>query len=230
MKKNLCLVVLLSSLGFGQSALASTLGVWNELGEAGNTPGTAQHLTGTGVLDTITGTMNNTGTDTDVFRIYISDPANFSITMDGTSLSFDNDTNLYVLDDSHHLLFADADSGPDGLLSQLNAGQFASHAAGFYLVAYNIYETLTVRDNDVEYGVDVFPPNMLVKGWRTTGNSPQFGTVQLNFTGARFDAPPLPSSVPTPVPLILTLMGIAGFGFSKRYANLGHRKVMSSHC
>lgn len=230
MKKNLCLAVLLSSLGFGQSAFASTVAVWNELGEAGNTPGTAQHLTGTGVLDTITGTMNGTGIDTDVFRIYISDPAKFSITMTNTLLDGDNDTVLYVLDDSHHLLFANDDISSVNLLSHLDAGQFASHAAGFYLVAYNIYQSFIVDDNDVKYGVSVFQQGMHVKGWFTTGAFPQFGTVQLDFTGARFDAPPLPSSVPTPVPLILTLMGIAGFGFSKRYASLGHRKVMSSHC
>ena len=116
-------------------------GVWNEVGDAGGTPGTAQTTLGAGSLTTIFGTLSPAG-DTDVFKIYVNDTAAFSITMDGTALSGDNDTELYVLDTLGNLLFSDDDSGP-GFLSQLNAGQFSANAAGYYLIAYNLPESVT---------------------------------------------------------------------------------------
>ena len=49
-------------------------GVWNEVGDAGNTPGTAQTTLGAGSLTTIFGTLSPAG-DTDVFKIYVNDTA-----------------------------------------------------------------------------------------------------------------------------------------------------------
>lgn len=219
MKKNLCLATLLASLCFGQTAVA---GLWTETGDAGDTPGTAQHLIGTGALNTITGTMNDSGRDTDVFRIYVSDPATFSITMTGTLLDVDNDTILYVLDDNANLVFVNDDGGPD-YLSQLNPGAFASHLAGFYLVAYNVFESYIVDDNGDQFSPSVLPPLPFhVAGWYTTEDFPDTGAVQLNFTGARFDAPPAPPpiSVPAPASFTLTLLGLVGFSLSKRYASI----------
>ncbi len=216
MKKNLCLASLLSSLCFGQSAVA---GLWTEVGDAGGTPLTAQHLTGSGVLNTIYGNIGDPGTDTDVFRIYINDPANFSINMAGTNLSGDNDTALYVLDELGNLLFAndDIDTVNNNYLSQLSTGEFASQLPGFYLVAYNIYESFSINDDNIEFDPNHLPLLPIhIKGWHVTDESPQTGPVQLGFTGARFDAPP-PTPVPAPVLLALTLAGLAGLGFSKRH-------------
>lgn len=94
----MCLVVML----FATSASAVPV-TWNESGDAGNTPGTAQTPIGSGQLDIIIGTLSP-ATDTDVFRIYIPNPDIFALNMIGTSLTpyeaLGNDTEVYVLDEA----------------------------------------------------------------------------------------------------------------------------------
>lgn len=164
-------------------------GVWNEVGDAGNTPGTAQTTIGAGSLSTIFGTLSP-AVDTDVFKVYVNNTAAFSITMNGTALSADNDTELYVLDLLGNLLFSDDDNGA-GLLSQLNAGEFSSNAAGYYLIAYNLFSSS--------------PIGSPVTGWSVSPSPAQTGSVQLNLTGAQFG-----DSTTVPEPGSLALLGLAG--------------------
>ena len=106
----------------------------------GDTPFTAQTPIGTGALNTIIGTLSP-ATDTDVFRIYIPDPSIFAVDMIGTSLSGDNDTELYILNALGNLVFNNDDSGP-GWLSQVNAGNLTGQSAGIYLIAYNLFSSV----------------------------------------------------------------------------------------
>ncbi len=194
------IALLLLSLSGAASAVT-----WNEVGDAGNTPLTAQTPLGSGALDVIIGALGS-ATDTDVFRIYIPDPNIFAVTMNGTALSGDNDTELYILDALGNLLFNDDDGGP-GWLSQANAGALAGRPGGVYLVAYNLFSSLPEN-------AQLNP----VTGWTVNPFHSQTGTVQLNLTGAEF-APQTAadvSSVPEPGSLLLLAAGLAGFAGRKK--------------
>ena len=59
---------LVTCLFFISIATTAAAVTWNEIGDAGNTPLTAQTPIGTGALNTIIGTLSP-ATDTDVFKI-----------------------------------------------------------------------------------------------------------------------------------------------------------------
>ena len=116
------------SLFYLATTPAARGGFWYELGDAGNTPATAQVTDSHGSLQGIIGTLS-TSRDTDVFAIYVTDPELFSITMDGTDLSWDNDTQLWLMDAAASLIAFDDDSGA-GWLSQMDVGVLSGYAPG----------------------------------------------------------------------------------------------------
>lgn len=187
---------------------------WNEVGDAGDTPLTAQTPIGIGALNTIIGTISS-GTDTDVFRIYIPDPNIFGVTMNGTTLSGDNDTELYILDALGSLVFNDDDSGP-GWLSQVNAGALTGRPGGIYLVAYNQFSSIP---ENAQLGP--------VTGWTFLNNPSQTGTVQLNLIGAEFvpqTAFAELASVPEPSTWLLLGSGLVGFATWKRSSRVSDKR------
>jgi hypothetical protein len=96
---------------------SNALGGWTEVGDAGDLPGTAQIVSGSGPLDTIFGVMNF---DADMYQIYISDPAGFSAYAIGV------DPQLFLFDQSGMGVYANDDGGISGLNAFLPAGNIYS--------------------------------------------------------------------------------------------------------
>jgi len=178
---------------------------WTEVGDAGGTPNTAQTPIGSGALDMIIGNLSP-ATDTDVFRVYVPNPSLFSITMNGTALSGDHDTELYVLDATGKLVFNDDDGGP-GFLSQMNAGALNGAPGGIYLIAYNLFSSVPTNSQ--------LDP---VTGWTVNPFQAQTGTVRLNLTGVEFApaATGFDAAQAVPEPNSIVLLGIGVLGLIKK--------------
>jgi hypothetical protein len=205
-KANLFAVVTsLVALLLAPKLFATTIS-WTEVGDAGGTPNTAQTPIGSGALDMIIGNLSP-ATDTDVFRVYVPNPSLFSITMNGTALSGDHDTELYVLDATGKLVFNDDDGGP-GFLSQMNAGALNGAPGGIYLIAYNLFSSVPTNSQ--------LDP---VIGWTVNPFQAQTGTVRLNLTGVEF-APTVTgsdvSSQAVPEPSSIVLLGIGVLGLMQK--------------
>lgn len=205
LKSNLMYALAVSlSLALAPSAKAVT---WNEAGDAGELLSTAQVPTGVGSLDSISGTLIDLGggvDDIDLFKIFINDPANFSVTVTA-SLSFDNDAQLFLFNSAGNLvLFNDDVDGPLFIqLPQFNAGELAG-AADNYFLGFNLYGTQPNSDP--------------LTGWNRFPFPFQTGPYTLNLTGASFAQ----ASVPEPSSVALMSLGLAGFGFLRR-RNRGRR-------
>ena len=82
-------------------AAGNALGGWTEVGDAGDLPGTAQIVAGSGPLDSIFGVMNDP--DVDMYQIYIFDPAGFSAYASGF------DPQLFLFDQAGMGVYANDD-------------------------------------------------------------------------------------------------------------------------
>ncbi|MBI1190559.1 MAG: hypothetical protein GC200_07790 [Tepidisphaera sp.] len=155
-------------------------------GDAGETPDTAQVVSGSGTIDTIGGSIDNGGADSDLFAIDICDPSSFSATTaggtgtltdtqlwlfkaDGTGVEFNDDTvgvrssidNSFVFDPGTYLIG----------VSGYNRDAVDSDGS----LIWNNTPFTTVRAPD---GPGAFNP---VSSW--TGTSAT-GTYQITLTGA----------------------------------------------
>jgi hypothetical protein len=99
MKKLMAIFCILTVAIAGSNAL----GGWIEIADAGDLPGTAQVVTGSGPLDTISGVMNNP--DVDMYQIYISNPAAFS------AYASASDPQLFLFDQAGMGVYANDDDG-----------------------------------------------------------------------------------------------------------------------
>ena len=206
-KRLVCLLA--GSVFYGLSASVAHAVIINEVSpDAGELVSTAQDTTGMGaLLDSISGTLINLGTmadpvdDVDLYKILITNPAAFSVTV-SASLSVDNDAQLFLFDDAgSQVLYNDDVDFSDSLLPQFNPGDL-SGPAGEYFLAFNLW--ITAPDN-----VNVDPPN-LDTGWLRDPNPFQTGPYTLNLTGVQT------ASVPEPGTLALLSLGLAGLGFIRR--------------
>ncbi|MBN2473196.1 MAG: DVUA0089 family protein [Pirellulales bacterium] len=168
------------ALQTGVSALGA---FWTEAGDAGQLLPTAQVIRGTGRLDQIAGTLAGDD-DVDLYRIRITDPDAFSITV-SANLSTDNDAQLFLFDSAGYLVADDDDSGYQ-LLPQINAGVLSAHAAGIYHVAIDLYNT--------------DPVGSPLSGWHSRPEPRQTGPYTMTFTGA----------APVPEPATQTVWPILG--------------------
>ena len=196
--------LLAGSIFYGLSASVAHAVMINEVSpDAGELLGTAQDTTGTGaVLESISGSLIDLGSatpidDVDLFKILITNPAAFSVTVTA-SLSDDNDAQLYLFDAAGiEVLYSD--DGGVGFLPQFDAGDLID-PAGEYFLAFNLFATAPETVGNLDTGWDHDPAPF------------QTGPYTLSLTGVETAG----AAVPEPSTLALLSLGLAGFGFMRR--------------
>jgi hypothetical protein len=116
---------------------------FTEMTDAGNTLATADATGSAGTqLTTIYGALQSTGTDADLFVIYIASPTTFSATtnnsLTNTGFTYGSshlvlDTSLFLFDASGNAVAANDDTSGSILTSTLPAAQFTLSAGIYYL-------------------------------------------------------------------------------------------------
>jgi hypothetical protein len=190
--------------------------IWNEVGDAGDLPASAQVVMGAGSLTQINGFFG--ANDADMYRILITNPAAFSATtFGGTTL----DTQLWLFHVSgmgiaHNDDVPAGNPGAGTLQSMFPVGNplYASLAPGEYLIAITRYD----RD-PVSAGGLIFPNSPFnvvhgptgpgggspITGWLGT-TSASTAQYSIYLTGAGF----------IPAPGALALFGLAGLAGTRR--------------
>lgn len=186
--------------------------------DAGDMPPAAFFGSGNGSLSRIDGTLT-TGTDVDMFAIYITDPAGFSARTNGGGSGGVYDTQLFLFDADGYGVSANDDiangNGPYNPRSRISAGSaFAPAAPGLYYLAISGWDrdphssAGAIFTDDATYAAVVGPTNvgggLPISGWDSNGDlNGGIGAYTIHLTGATF-ATPIPEA-PT---LALTAMGL----------------------
>ena len=162
--------------------------VWNEIGDAGQLPATAQLIIGGGVLTRINGSLVTN--DADMYGIVIFDPGAFSATTCGVS-TFDSQLCLFA-ENGNGLTFNDDDPGGCGLQSTIT-GIYVP-GPGHYFLAVSRYDYDPLNGAGLEIWADSpfgseRPPDGPgapgpVAGWGSTGSS--VGPYSITLTGAYY--------------------------------------------
>jgi hypothetical protein len=214
---------------FALVASASAL-TWTEVGDAGDLPATAQVITGTDPLDsltTISGSLlelilNDTPTgqsfDADMYMINITDPGIFSATTNLAGVTLD--TQLFLFDSTGLGVYAHDETSDTNHQSTLPAGHaFGPQAAGIYYLLITSFDLDPVNAAGLVFPND--PPFDTVYG--PTGPGGQLpitgyigeGTPGL-YTIALTGASPVVPAVPEPATLLLLGSGVAGWAWASR--------------
>ncbi|MBC8121914.1 MAG: PEP-CTERM sorting domain-containing protein [Gemmatimonadaceae bacterium] len=124
------------ALGANSAVLAVT---FSESGDAGELPGTATSLPGGNTtLSAISGSLSELDA-ADLFRIFISDAANFSATIAGTGF----DTQLFLFNDSGLGIYSNDDdpsaSSAFGTSALLPGASPVTITTGFYYLAVSVF-------------------------------------------------------------------------------------------
>lgn len=176
---------------------------YTEVGDTGELLGTAQVPTGTGDLTHIYGYLGENGGlgDVDLYRIMITDPAAFSVTV-SASLSVNNDATLWLFSETGRMLLRDDDAGV-GYLPRFSAGLFSAGTPGVYYLGINLFAT---GPNFVEGNLS---------DWAHFAAPLQTGNYTLALTGTTFVTSP--SAVPVPAAAWLLGSGLVGLmGVARR--------------
>jgi len=171
------IIVAFTILTLGLNVVSATS--ITEVGDAGNLPNTSYDATGHRMpLDSIYGTLEEIaiGYDVDMFKIFISDPANFSAIANpmGTHLSVDNDAQLFVFDAFGNCVAEDDDGGHD-YLPAIYRGELLGNLPGVYYIAISLY--------------NVDPADDPISSWAGSPYPSQWGPYQIDFTGVTIPEP-----------------------------------------
>jgi hypothetical protein len=185
--------VQLRSLNFAVASLALAAFIpaqsWTEQGDAGDLPATAQSVAGNGALTQINGELPNGG-DVDMYKINVTDFANFSVSSVGGATF---DTQMWMFDLAGNGISFKDDDGP---LQSTLTGQFLT-GNGAVLIAISRYDSdaLDLNNdqiwNDTPFAVERQPdgPGAAnpVVSW--SGSNSAAGLYSLFLTGAEFVDP-----------------------------------------
>jgi hypothetical protein len=195
------------------TAPAARADIWDEQGDAGELPGTAQVVFGLPSLEGIRG-MLETANDVDMFAIRIVDPATFSATTVGTP-GMVMDTQLFLFDATGRGVYANDDASTATSRSTLPAGNpNGPQVPGLYYLAISSFDRVPVSSptNDLIFPgfprTGVFGPTGPggadpVTAWR--GGGTEAGTYTILLTGSA-------AFFPEPSSLLLFGLGLAGAG------------------
>lgn len=196
----------------GIAAGTAPAAVLVEAGDAGDLPGTAQLAAGVAPsgtpLDAITGVAQDCGVgscDQDMFKIYISDPANFSASTNNSETLLD-DTMLYVFDGNGRGVLATDDIDGFNYKSSLAAGSLGASPAGVYYLAVSKGFNTPVSGLPADESKEIFIASSLggattaigatgggaanpVVGWYLFPLDDAGGAYRINLTGATFLVP-----------------------------------------
>lgn len=199
--------------------------VVTETGDAGLIPfAPAQDISGTASsLDRLDGALTPLGSvDVDVYRITIANPAQFSATVSGGSLT---DTTIYLFNLDGTGIAKNDDISGTNFLSAFPVGNaaYASLPAGDYLFGISIFGVIpfsvlnpTLLSQNI-FDVNTFtgvqgPVNAAnpVLDWAQVSTFDEGGTYQVSFTGVTTNAP---------APGAMALLGIGGLVAGRRRRN-----------
>ncbi len=192
-------LALLALLTFAPAVSAQN---WEEVGDAGELPGTAQLTLGVGPLTAISGEISS-NTDADMYQIFLTGGATFSASTVGQPGTL-SDTQLFLLDAAGFAVYANDDESPFTDRSTLPAGHLLTPTtAGLYFLVITGWN----RDPVTSGGAVIFPsvPGGPVVGPSTAGSTQPIngydrlssftGSYTIALTGAEFAAIPEPGTL-----------------------------------
>lgn len=203
----------------GTATAPSYAAVYNELGDAGQTQGSAQNTSGSLTsLTNILGSLRSS-TDADLFVIYITNPGAFSASTNNANTGF-LDTQLFLLTlAGAPIMLNDDAAGGLTVLSTIPAGSASSLAAGFYILGISAsgYDPVNAVNQllfasglstDLRGPASGLQPGVL-GGFFDSTFFREGGSYDIQLTGARVAA-----IVPEPATGVLVVLGLALCAFA----------------
>ena len=230
MKKKFVVSVAGIATAFASLTLASSAFAvaYTETGDAGDLPATAQIVTGTTgtALTSISGalTLTNGLSDSDLFEIYIPDPAAFSASNTAFVIGSNNfDSQIFLFSATTNLgIKGNDDAASGGSQSAIPAANFSGGAGLYYLLisgsgryaassAGLIFPNYTDNVTDPTTVVGPTGPGGASPLSTYTGSSNEGGSYVIALAGAQFVTP-----VPEPGTYAFLFAGAAGTAFVLR--------------